>query len=389
MVKAVGAHLSRKFLLSIGGLIGIKGGAILLFFLLILLIIAGVSSNINQNDSGKMGMGELDFSNASLSPHVLQYKPLVEKYANEEGIGEYTMIILAVMQQESGGNPNSSDPMQSSESLCGRIGCITSPEASIRQGVRHFKSVLDGAGRDLNLALQSYNMGGGLVKYYREKNGDKKFNFDKTVGQYKTSKTVIEFSKYMMTRVSNPGNYRCLRKEARPFGACYGDILYAYSVLRHAGVGEDGDVKNIGKSIIGKKAWVTPHTKRISSNFNPNRFHPVLRVVRPHNGIDLSDGTGQAQVGKPVLSFMDGVVTQSALAGAAGNKITISHAGGFSTVYMHLNSRKVSVGDRVKAGDVIGGLGNTGRSTGAHLHFEIRINGNAVNPMPHIKQFIN
>src|SRR5699024_4895428 len=102
------------------------------------------------------------------------------KYAKKEGIEKYVPIILGMMQQESGGNPDVKDPMQSSESKCGTIGCITDPNESIKQGVKYFKSVLDKANGDVLLAVASYNMGEGFISYFHNKKGkDKKYTLNK------------------------------------------------------------------------------------------------------------------------------------------------------------------------------------------------------------------
>jgi hypothetical protein len=101
------------------------------------------------------GTGTFVGGTANVSTEVLQHQPIVEKYAQQYGIGEYVGIILALMQQESGGRGN--DPMQSSESFCGSIGCISDSETSIDKGVLHFKSVLEKANYDIKLTLQSYN----------------------------------------------------------------------------------------------------------------------------------------------------------------------------------------------------------------------------------------
>src|SRR5699024_6759948 len=117
--------------------------------------------------------------------------------------------------------------------------------------------------------------------------------------------------------------------------------------------------------------------------------HPKSGEVRPHNGIDISDGCGETQIAEPVLSPMDGVVVQASRRGGAGNMVKVEHSGGMSTVYMNWNRSNVQTGKSVKAGEAVGGVGNTGFFTGPPLHFEIRINGNAWNPMPHVEEFIN
>lgn len=121
---------------------------------------------------------------------------------------------------------------------------------------------------------------------------------------------------------------------------------------------------------------------RISSHFSPRRLHPVLGKVKAHNGTDFA-----IPVGTPVLAPADGVVTLSKYSSTAGHYIKIRHNGNYSTVYMHLSKRMVKVGDRVRIGQTIARSGNTGRSTGPHLHYELRINGKPVNSqrvsMPH------
>lgn len=115
---------------------------------------------------------------------------------------------------------------------------------------------------------------------------------------------------------------------------------------------------------------------RISSNFNPRRRHPVTGRVRPHNGTDFA-----VRVGTPVYAPSDGVVVKSAYTKSTGYYIVIRHRGAYSTVYMHLSKLNVRAGQRVKLGTMIARTGNTGLSTGPHLHYELRINGRPVNAM--------
>lgn len=116
---------------------------------------------------------------------------------------------------------------------------------------------------------------------------------------------------------------------------------------------------------------------RISSPFNPRRLHPVTRRIAPHKGVDFS-----LRVGTPVIAPADGVVQHVAYqANGAGRYIKIRHGGQYTTVYMHLSRPLVRVGQAVKKGERIALSGNTGRSTGPHLHYEFHINGQPVNPM--------
>lgn len=122
----------------------------------------------------------------------------------------------------------------------------------------------------------------------------------------------------------------------------------------------------------------TPTNKnfKVSSHFNPRRLNPVTKRVAPHNGVDYA-----MPVGTPLLSVGDGTVIEARRDGAAGNYIAIKHNGQYTTRYMHLKSIHVKPGEKVKRGQKIGLSGNTGRSTGPHLHYEIWINGRAVNPL--------
>lgn len=115
---------------------------------------------------------------------------------------------------------------------------------------------------------------------------------------------------------------------------------------------------------------------RVSSPFNPRRLHPITKRVRPHNGVDFGIPTGT-----PVIAPSDGVVEHVAFqARGAGRYIKIRH-GHITTVYMHLSKPLVKVGQRVRKGERIALSGNTGGSTGPHLHYEFHINGRPVNPM--------
>ncbi|AMO54515.1 peptidoglycan DD-metalloendopeptidase family protein [Endozoicomonas montiporae] len=119
-----------------------------------------------------------------------------------------------------------------------------------------------------------------------------------------------------------------------------------------------------------------PEKYRISSHFNPRRLHPITKRISPHNGTDFATPTGtRAQ------AISDGVVTRVGNHPAAGLHITIQHTETYSTRYLHLSKILVKQGQRVEIGDVVAFTGNTGRSTGPHLHFELHANSKPVNYM--------
>ncbi|GEM_PF-2182003 len=114
---------------------------------------------------------------------------------------------------------------------------------------------------------------------------------------------------------------------------------------------------------------------RLTSYYG-KRWDPIDGSVYFHHGIDLG-----GRAGTPVYSAEEGTVTWSGMVREYGNLIIISHGRGVSTRYAHLSVRSVLTGSTVKKGDLIGFVGMTGRSTGPHLHFEARINGESINPL--------
>ena len=111
-----------------------------------------------------------------------------------------------------------------------------------------------------------------------------------------------------------------------------------------------------------------------------NRLHPIQGVYRYHDGIDI----GNAGYGAPVVAAADGVVTYTGVMGGYGNCVMINHGSGIVTLYGHGQEIKTTLGAVVKQGDIIMAVGSTGNSTGPHLHFEVRKNGLAVEPIPYL-----
>jgi murein DD-endopeptidase MepM/ murein hydrolase activator NlpD len=113
----------------------------------------------------------------------------------------------------------------------------------------------------------------------------------------------------------------------------------------------------------------------ISSSFNPRRFHPILKRVKAHNGIDY-----RAPKGTPVYAAGDGRVTRSAYNQYNGHHVFIQHANSIETKYLHFTNRTVKQGQRVKQGEIIGYVGSTGLAEAPHLHYEFVVNGAHRNP---------
>jgi murein DD-endopeptidase MepM/ murein hydrolase activator NlpD len=110
------------------------------------------------------------------------------------------------------------------------------------------------------------------------------------------------------------------------------------------------------------------------------RIHPVTGGRRAHKGVDLA-----GPVGTPILATADGTVARADWFSSYGLYVQLEHGGNLQTRYGHMSRLNVAAGQHVRKGDVIGYVGSTGRSTGPHLHYEVRIAGEAVNPLPYMQ----
>ncbi|HEU4697898.1 MAG TPA: M23 family metallopeptidase [Gemmatimonadales bacterium] len=125
-------------------------------------------------------------------------------------------------------------------------------------------------------------------------------------------------------------------------------------------------------SIMPTQGW-------LSSEFSRSRFHPILHTARAHEGIDVS-----APMGTPILAPGAGVVRQAGRQTGYGLAVTIDHGYGIETKFAHASKLLVRPGQRVKRGTPIALVGNSGLSTGPHLHYEVHVNGRPVNPLQYV-----
>ncbi len=146
----------------------------------------------------------------------------------------------------------------------------------------------------------------------------------------------------------------------------------------------NGTTTNTGSSSSAAEAasgikWVVPCSYRYMSSPYGWRVHPVYGDYRFHSGVDLA-----APAGTPIYATRSGTVTRASYDSTSGYNVSINHGDGFSSAYLHMTHYIVSVGQKVSAGQVIGYVGSTGTSTGAHLHFSIYYNGSSQNPTSYV-----
>ena len=151
----------------------------------------------------------------------------------------------------------------------------------------------------------------------------------------------------------------------------------------------------VDADLMDGKSWIASHTKTITSGFGYRTGCGNCSSM--HAGIDIASAGIK---GTPIIAFADGEVTISEANGTTFNStlknmgngygwyVEINHGNGIKTRYAHMKKKGISVGKKVKAGEVIGQVGSTGASTSAHLHFEILIDDEKVDPMPYVKQFL-
>ena len=159
----------------------------------------------------------------------------------------------------------------------------------------------------------------------------------------------------------------------------FSELFASWENLEAGGrVTTTGDILAAPKAAVSIPSRMPVDGASLTSGFGM-RNHPILRQRRQHNGIDLAVAQGT-----PVYATADGLVGKAQYFGSYGNYVQIEHGGALQTRYAHLASYTVNSGDNVKKGDLIGYVGSTGRSTGPHLHYEVRVEGEAVNPIPYM-----
>ena len=159
--------------------------------------------------------------------------------------------------------------------------------------------------------------------------------------------------------------------------------------LKAAANAMDAEIKRLEKEMAAQISnvpsesgflWPLPSSWNTLSSLFGSRIHPITGKPNNHTGIDIP-----ASKNTNIYAAKSGVVTTATYNSSYGNYVVVSHSDGTSTLYAHMNKRAVSKGETVSQGQVIGYVGTTGSSTGNHLHFEVRVNGNRVDPVDYFK----
>jgi hypothetical protein len=282
----------------------------------------------------------------ALSDSVLAYQSAAAEYCSQFGIPGYAPLVLAVMQQESGGSGN--DPMQCSECFLNdrypkKPESIADPAYSVRIGTEYLASCIKAAKckspsdvSGISLALQGYNFGGGYIRWALERGGYSHIN-------------AAEFSRIMARREGWKN---------------YGDTDYVPHVLRYYIQPSNGSFA----------VPLRTGTYRISRGYGYDSSNGEF-----HKGIDYA-----APAGTNIYASAAGTVSYAQFGrapyGGYGNVVVIQHSGNVMTLYGHCSKILVRVGQKVQQGEIIALVGSTGHSTGNHCHFEMRVNNVAVNP---------
>ena len=293
----------------------------------------------------------INIDTAGFSPEVLKHKSMVEKYAAECKISDYVVYLLAIMQVESGGT--AVDVMQSSESLGLPPNSLTTEE-SIKQGCYYFSTLLIAAEMgncDIHTVIQAYNYGAGFVQYVAERGSVYSFALSMGFAEERSGGKKVDYRNPIAIEINGGWRYG------------YGNMFYVHLVSQY--LETEGDF-----------AWPTNSGNIITSVYG-NRIHPVTGRNDNHTGTDIA-----APFGTEVFSIANGtVVTTGYDTGGYGNYVVIEHSGGYQSLYAHLSQRKVSEGTTVLKGQVIGLCGSTGNSTGPHIHLEVKLNGERIDPL--------
>lgn len=304
----------------------------------------------------------------SLPVEIQEFEPTLTESMETYGIPlDYTDVLLAQLYQESGGIESilATDPWQSSESYCGSVGCITSPELSTNQAMKvHSDNIAKAKKLGLEptkeLILQSYNYGSGYMSWLSV--NDKAYSQD----------TAYEYSVYMTDTYPSYGATCNIDPKGE---ACYGDYLYVSHVMSKM---DDCDVNAGGDSNIE----IDVNSLYVPYFDGEYTITCDYGCYTNHTGVDLVSTTDEKvyAVGEGDVVEVNNSCPQAGYIGSTcgygfGNHVVVRHnlnGVNLYSIYGHMSNEVVSVGDHVDANTYLGTQGGSGNVTGPHLHLEFR-----------------
>lgn len=244
---------------------------------------------------------------------------------------------------------------------------VTRAEATVAgrigDGVTSLFAAMTAAGEQADLAITLAEIFGGEIDFNSDlQPGD---SFDALVEKVHREDRFVRYGPVIATRLENAGRTLTAVRYAPPGGqAAYYDL----------------EGRSLKRFFLKSPLKFEP---QITSRFSRARLHPVLKIVRPHLGVDY-----RAPTGAPVVAVAAGVVTGASWRGGGGRTVSIRHASGYESFYLHLSSFASGMrpGARVAQGQLIGRVGSTGLSTGPHLDYRLKRNGTFVNPVAEHKR---
>lgn len=234
--------------------------------------------------------------------------------------------------------------------------------------------------------LDEYALNSQMIQLYKEELETEKSILDEAKAGVVAEQTALEEligekEQQIVAYQSDINNKEAAIKEYEADIAEQNEII---SALEKAVAEEKAKLLAENGSVItydgGMFAWPCPDYKRISDDYG-NRMHPTLGIEKFHNGIDLA-----APSGSSILAAYDGKVVAASYSSSMGNYVMIDHGDELYTIYMHASALYVNKGDIVVKGQKIAAVGSTGRSTGPHLHFGVRLNGSYVSPWNYLSK---
>jgi murein DD-endopeptidase MepM/ murein hydrolase activator NlpD len=236
------------------------------------------------------------------------------------------------------------------------------------------------------------------LRSLKEENKELRYNLDKVMTQFQTLNNSLDSLSKINNDLRIAANLAPISKDENMLGIGGGSFDNSVDFLNNPSEGKLKQVLALVDAVSRKISFektqyveissklkenkklfaaipaIRPCTGRVTDGFGM-RMHPILHILRMHEGIDF-----EAEVGTPVYATGNGVISFVGHRGGYGLAVEINHGFGYVTVYAHLSKTEVKEGQRVKRGQEIAKTGDTGLSTGPHLHYEVRHNGIALNP---------